>query len=214
MVRNKRFRTCSLDQPYLLAPSLQDWLPPHHLARFVAEVVEELDLGAIYAGYERKDGRGLAADHPAMLTRVLLYAYCVGMTSSRRIEKATYADVAVRFLAADRHADHNTIAAFRQEYVQPLAELFRQALRLCQRAGLVKLGNVARDGTNLRANASRERSVSAARTAEQKKEWQTGDTRLSACRPKQQRNRLRLRQANIHPGIIFGKSMFYDIPDD
>jgi len=73
MVMNKRFRTCSLDQPYLLPPSLQDWLPPHHLARFVAEVVDELDLSAIYAGYERKDGRGLAAYHPAMLTRVLLY---------------------------------------------------------------------------------------------------------------------------------------------
>ena len=90
------------------------------------------------------------------------------------IEKATYEDVAVRFLAADQHPDHDTIAAFRQEYLQPLAELFRQALLLCQRAGLVKLGNVALDGTKLRANASRGRSVSAARLAEQEKEWQTG----------------------------------------
>jgi len=175
---NKRFRTCSLDQPYLLPPSLQDWLPPHHLARFIAEVVDELDLSAIYAGYERKDGRGLAAYHPAMLTRVLLYAYCIGMTSSRRIEKATYEDIAVRFLAADQHPDHDTIAAFRQEYLQPLGELFSQALRLCQRAGLVKLGNVALDGTKLRANASRERSVSVARLAEQEKEWQATVTRL------------------------------------
>lgn len=143
----------------------------------LAKVVDELDLSAIYAGYERKDGRGLAAYHPVMLTRVLLYAYCVGMTSSRRIEKATYEDVAVRFLAADQHPDHDTIA-FRQEYLQPLAELFSQALRLCQRAGLVKLGNVALDGTKLRANASRERSVSSARLADQEKEWQATVTRL------------------------------------
>lgn len=157
---NKRFRTCSLDQPFLLPPSLHDWLPQHHLARFLAEVVDQLDLGDIYADYQRKDGRGLAAYHPLMMTRVLLYAYCIGLTSSRRIEKATYEDVAVRFLAADQHPDHDTIAAFRHQHLEPLAALFLQALRLCQRAGLVKLGNVALDGTKLQANASIERSFS------------------------------------------------------
>ena len=171
MGMSKRFRTCALDQPYLLPPCLQDWLPEHHLARFLAEVVDELDLSAIYADYDRQDGRGLAAYHPVMLTRVLLYAYCIGMTSSRRIEKATYENLALRFLSADQHPDHDTIAAFRQRHLDKLAALFVQALRLCQRAGLVKLGNVALDGTKLQANASRERSVSYARLSEQEEQW-------------------------------------------
>src|SRR5512133_436528 len=160
---NKRFRACSLDQPYLLPPSLQDWLPANHLARFIAEVVDELDLSAIYARHERQDGRGLSAYHPLMLTRVLLYAYCIGVTSSRRIEKASYEDLAVRYLAADQHPDHDTIAAFRQEHLAALGALFAQALSVCQRAGLVKLGNVALDGTKLQANASRQKSMSHAR---------------------------------------------------
>lgn len=169
---NKRFRACALDQPYLLPPCLQEWLPDHHLARFIAEVADELDLSAIYTAYERKDGRGLSAYHPLMLTRVLLYAYCVGVTSSRRIEKATYEDLAVRYLAADQHPDHDTIAAFRQEHLQELGSLFAAALRLCQRAGLVKLGNVALDGTKLQANASRQQSVSHARLSEQEQALQ------------------------------------------
>lgn len=175
---NKRFRPCSLDQLYLLPPSLQDWLPARHLARFIAEVVEELDLGTIYADHERKDGRGQAAYHPLMLTRILLYAYAIGLTSSRRIEKATYDDVAVRFLAADQHPDHDTIAAFRQQHLERLAALFAQALRLCQRAGLVKLGNVALDGTKIQANASREQSFSHARLSEREKQLQAIVERL------------------------------------
>jgi transposase len=166
----KRFRTCDLNQPYLLPPSLQDWLPPQHLARFIAEVAEELDLNAIYAEHDRKDGRGQAAYHPLMLTRVLLYCYAIGVTSSRRIEKATYEDVAIRFLAADQHPDHDTIAAFRQQHLERLAALFAQALQLCQRAGLVKLGNVALDGTKIQASASREQSVSFARLSEQERQ--------------------------------------------
>jgi transposase len=118
---SKRFRECSLDQPYLMAPSLQDWLPENHLARFIAEVAAALDLRGIYAEYERKDGRGLAAYHPLMLTRVLLYGYCIGVRSSRRIEKATYDDVAFRYLSADQHPDHDTIAHFRREHLQALA---------------------------------------------------------------------------------------------
>jgi len=156
---SKRFRECSLDQPFLLAPSLQDWLPEDHLGRFIAEVSETLDLSEIYAQYERKDGRGLAAYHPLMLTRVLLYGYATGRTSSRRIEKATQDDVAFRYLAADQHPDHDTIAQFRQQHLEALARLFAQALRLCQRAGLVKLGTVAIDGTKLQANASAAHSM-------------------------------------------------------
>jgi transposase len=140
---NKRFRVCSHDQPFLLPPSLQDWLPEDHLARFVADVMNELDLSTIYASYERSDGRGLAAYHPVLMARLLLYGYCIGVTSSRKIEQATYDNVAFRYLSADQHPDHDTLAAFRQEHVEALAELFVQALRLCQKAGLVKLGNAA-----------------------------------------------------------------------
>ena len=151
---SKHCRPCGLDQLFLVPPSLQDWLPQDHLARFIAEVMNELDLSAIYAEYER-DGRGLAAYHPLMLTRLLLYGYSIGVTSSRRIERATYDEVAFRYLAADQHSDHDTIANFRREHLDALAGLFVQALRLCQKAGLVKLGNVAIDGTKIMANASR-----------------------------------------------------------
>ena len=168
----KRFRTCDLDQPYLLPPSLQDWLPSDHLARFVADVTAQLDLQALYADYARQDGRGLAAYHPLMMTRLLLYAYCLGQSSSRRIEKATHDDLGFRYLAADQHPDHDTIAAFRQRHLSALAELFVQALRLCQRAGLVKLGNIAIDGTKLQANASTQRSVSYQRLSEEEAQLQ------------------------------------------
>ena len=150
----KRFRTCDLNQPFLLPPALQDWLPQQHLARFVAEVCEQLDLSAIYGAYQRRDGRGMMAYHPLLLTRLLLYAYCVGQPSSRRIERATYDEVPFRYLAANQHPDHDTIANFRREHLQSLAGLFVQALALCREAGLVKLGHMALDGTKLRAQAS------------------------------------------------------------
>ncbi|HJX85580.1 MAG TPA: IS1182 family transposase [Candidatus Angelobacter sp.] len=169
---NKRFRVCDLNQPFLLAPSLQDWLPEDHLARFVADVMNELDLSAIYAEYERNDGRGLSAYHPLLLTRLLLYGYSIGVTSSRAIEKATYDHVAFRYLAADQHPDHDTIAGFRQEHLEALASLFVQALRLCQQAGLVKLGNVALDGTKILANASTRRSVGYQKLSEREQYWQ------------------------------------------
>ncbi len=168
---SKRFRTCSLDQPFLLPPSLQDWLPENHLARFVADVVHHLDLREIYDCYERKDGRGLAAYHPEMLTRLLLYGYSIGESSSRRIEQATYDDVAFRYLAADQHPDHDTIASFRQQHLESLGRLFVQALQLCQKAGLVKLGHVAIDGTKLEANASRHKSMSYEKLNEQEQYW-------------------------------------------
>src|ERR1035438_9242350 len=88
---SKQFRTCSLDQPLLLPPSLQDWLPEKHLARFVADVTDQLDLSQILAEYTRRDGRGMAAYHPVMMVRVLLYGYCLGLVSSRKLERATYA---------------------------------------------------------------------------------------------------------------------------
>jgi transposase len=147
-------------------------LPEDHLARFVADVMNELDLSAIDQVYERHDGRGLSAYHPLMLARLLLYGYCTGVTSSRRIEKATHDDVAFRYLAADQHPDHDTIAGFRQQHLKALAGLFVQALRLCQKAGLVKLGNVALDGTKIMANASTRRSVPYKKLMKREQYWQ------------------------------------------
>src|ERR1035441_10667505 len=112
---SKQFRSCSLDQPLLLPPSLQDWLPEKHLARFIADVTDQLDLSQILAEYARRDGRGRAAYHPVMMVRVLLYGYCLGTVSSRKLERATYEDVAFRYLAADQHPDHDSIASFRQD---------------------------------------------------------------------------------------------------
>lgn len=164
-----------------MSPSLQDWLPEDHLARFVADLVHHLDLSDIYARYERKDGRGRAAYHPEMLTRLLLYAYAIGESSSRRIEQATYDNVAFRYLAANQHPDHDTIAAFRQEHLENLAGLFLQALRLCQKAGLVKLGHVAIDGTKLQASASIHKSMSYAQVKEQEQHWKQQVEEMLRC---------------------------------
>jgi transposase len=177
---NKRFRVCDLNQPFLLAPSLQDWLPENHLARFVADVCNELDLSAVYAEYERHDARGLSAYHPLLLTRLLLYGYSIGVTSSRAIEKATYDNVAFRYLSADQHPDHDTIASFRQEHLEALAGLFVQALRLCSKAGLIQLGSIAIDGTKMLANASTRHSVSHQKLGEQEQYWQATVERLLA----------------------------------
>ena len=151
----KCFRPCTLDQPYLMPPSLQDWLPAGHLARFIGQVVEELDLSALYAKYQRRDGRGKAAYHPVLLLRLLFYGYATGKRSSRQLERATYEDVPLRYLAADQHPDHDTIASFRKENLDLIADLFVQVLKLCKKAGLIQLGHVAIDGTKVHANASR-----------------------------------------------------------
>lgn len=168
---NKRFRVCSLDQPYLLPPSLEDWLLQNHLARFIAEISDELDLSSIYSAYERRDNRGASAYHPLLLVRLMLYGYMIGITSSRRIERETYDDVAFRFLAANQHPDHDTLASFRMEHLKALAGLFVQALRLCQKAGLVKLGKVAIDGTKMLANASASHSVPYRRLTDREQYW-------------------------------------------
>jgi transposase len=175
---SKRFRVCSLDQEFLLPPSIQDWLPEGHLARFIADVVNELDLSAIYAEYERKDGRGLSAYHPLLMTRLLLYGYCIGITSSRKIESATFDNLAFRYLSADQHPDHDTLAAFRQGHLEALAGLFVQALKLCQKAGLVKLGNVAIDGTKIKASASTRRSVEYQTISQREQHWRSEVERL------------------------------------
>jgi transposase len=177
---NWRFRSCSFDQPFLMPPSLQDWLPENHLARFIAEIVEELDLSAIYAFYERKDNRGQLGYHPELMVRLLVYGYAKGITSSRRIETATREDIAFRYLAANQHPDHDTIAAFRQRHLESLAGLFLEVLRLCRKAGLVKLGNVAIDGTKMMANASANRNTNFGRLSEREIYWLEVVNRLMA----------------------------------
>lgn len=177
---SKNFRTCDLEQVFLLPPSLQDWLPENHLARFVAEVVNGLDLSKIYGYYGRRDGRGKAAYHPVMMVRLLLYGYCVGVMSSRRIEWATHDDVAFRYLAADQHPDHDTMASFRQQHLAVLAQLFTQILQLSSKAGLVKLGHVAVDGTKIQANASKHKAMSYGRMEEKEKQLKEEVERLLA----------------------------------
>ena len=162
----KSFRADDLNQSLLFPPSLHDWLPDNHLARFLADVVNALDLEAIYSSYNEKDGRGLSAYAPAMMVRVLLYGYATGVYSSRKIQAKSYDDVAFRFLAADEHPDHSTLAEFRKRHLQALAGLFTQALQLCAKAGLVKLGHVAIDGTKIKANASKHKAMSYGRMSE------------------------------------------------
>jgi len=168
----KCFRPADVNQALLLPPSLHDWLPERHLARFVVDVVDSLDLGAIYDSYEEKDGRGQAAYDPAMMVRLLLYGYCTGSYSSRKIQAKTYEDVGFRYLAADEHPDHSTLAEFRQRHLEALAGLFSQALQLCQKAGLVKLGHVAIDGSKMAGNASKHKAMSYERMGEAEKQLQ------------------------------------------
>ena len=130
----KTFRPYSLDQRLLLPADLREWLPDDHLALFISDLVDEMDLSAIYHAYEASDGRGQPPYHPALMVKVLLYAYCTGRPSSRKIERATHEDVAFRVLTAE-HPDHDSIAEFRKRHLEALAGLFVQVLRLCQAAG-------------------------------------------------------------------------------
>ena len=156
----KSFLPDDVNQSLLFPPSLHDWLPEGHLARFLVDVVSALDLSAIFASYEEKDGRGQSAYAPAMMVRVLLYGYATGVYSSRKIETRTLEDVAFRYLSGDQHPDHATIAEFRKRHLDALSGLFTQALLLCSEAGLVKLGHVSIDGTKIKANASKHKAMS------------------------------------------------------
>ena len=148
------FVTADRDQSFLMPPDVREWLPADHLAWFVIDVVDELDLSAFRAAY-RADGHGRAAYDPAILVAVLLYAYCVGWRSSRLIERRCHEDVAFRVLAGGLAPDHVTIARFRARHADALAAVFVDSLRLCAAAGLVRLGTVALDGTKIAAPAVR-----------------------------------------------------------
>ena len=142
---------------YLLPPSVQDWLPEGHLARFVVDIVSQLNLRSITDQY---GGRGSKAYHPRMLLSLLFYGYATGVFSSRKIELATYDSVAFRFIAANKHPDHDTIAAFRKRFLDELKPLFVQILIIAKEMGLLKLGKVSLDGTKVKANASKHRALS------------------------------------------------------
>lgn len=154
-----RFRDYSPSQDFLLPPSLREWLPPDHLANFVSDVVDALDLSEIVDAYDNSQG-GQAPFHPLLMTKLLLYAYCIGVPSSRRIEKSTYEVIPFRVLSANQHPDHDTISEFRKRHLVALSRIFLQVLELCRKAGLVKLGHVALDGTKVKANASKHKAMS------------------------------------------------------
>jgi transposase len=147
------FLPCDRDQSFLLPPDLRDWLPADHLAWFVLDVVDQLDLGPFLASY-RADGHGRAAYDPRTLLAVLLYGYCTGVRSSRQLERRCHEDVAFRVLAGNSTPDHVTLARFRIRHEQALAGLLVASLKLCAAAGMVKVGVVALDGPKLAGNAA------------------------------------------------------------
>ena len=153
------------DQQVLLPAALQEWLPDGHLAYFISDVVDQLDLSAITARYEQ-ERRGAPPYHPRMMVKVLVYGYCIGVASSRRIAQRLHEDIAFRVLAANNTPDFRTISDFRKDHLGALSGLFLQVLELYQRAGLVKLGHVALDGAKVRANASRHKAMSYRRMKE------------------------------------------------
>jgi len=159
------------DQQLLLPQALQEWLPERHLAYFVSDVVDQLDLPEITARYE-SERRGGPPYHPLMMVKVLLYAYCGGVASSRRIATGLHEDIAFRVLAANNTPDFRTISDFRKDHLEELSGLFLQVLLLCHQTGLVKLGHVALDGAKVRANASKHKAMSYRRMKEKEAQLQ------------------------------------------
>ena len=151
------FRTIDRQTGFLLPPSVDEWLPEKHLARFVVEVVDGLDLRALSGSYR---GSGSKSYHPRLLLGILVYGYATGVFSSRKLERATYDSVAFRFIAANDHPDHDTIATFRRRFLKDIERLFVDVLLLAREMGLLKLGKVGLDGTKIHANASRHSALS------------------------------------------------------
>jgi len=179
MKNRANFRPYRPDQQFLLPQRLDQWLPKDHLVYFVADVVQNLDLSPIYDDYDSAAG-GQPAYEPRMMVCLLFYAYCTGVPSSRRIEKLTHESIPFRVLAANQHPDHDTISSFRKRHLEALAGLFVQTLELCSRAGLVKLGHVALDGTKVKANASKHKAMSYERMVKKQDELDAEVRRLLA----------------------------------
>jgi transposase len=151
------FRPVDRQTGFLLPPSVDEWLPEKHLARFVVEVIDGLDLRVMRGSYR---GSGSASYHPSLLLGILVYGYATGVFSSRKLERASYDSVAFRFIAANQHPDHDTIAAFRRRFLQEIEGLFVQVLAVAREMGVLKMGTVALDGTKIHANASRHSALS------------------------------------------------------
>ena len=166
---SKQYRPWAPEQAYLLPPSPMEWLPEGHLAYFVLEVVRELDLAAIDAVIHKKDPRGERPYAPRMMTSLILYAYCTGTFSSRKIERGTFEDVALRVIAGGSHPHWTTINGFRLQHRVALADLFTQVLKMCVRSGLRTLGHVALDGSKVQANASKHKAMSYGRMKDEEK---------------------------------------------
>ena len=160
------YRPYEPDQPFLFPPSLRDWLPENHLAYFISDTLDQLDLSALHQPYQG-DGRRNQPYHPTMLVKVLVYAYATGVFSSRRIAGKLIDDVALRLLAAGNQPDFRTINRFRQQHLETFGELFVELVQLAQKMGLVKLGTVALDGTKIKANASKHKAMSYQRMKEE-----------------------------------------------
>jgi len=153
----QKFIPTNRDQQHLFPPAIQDWLPERHLARFIVDIVSQLNLRPLAETYA---GKGLRAYHPEILLSLLFYGYATGVFSSRKIEKATYDSVAFRFISTNTHPDHDTIASFRKRFLKQLKPLFVQILMLAREMGLLKLGKVSLDGTKIKANASKHHALS------------------------------------------------------
>lgn len=166
---SKQYKPYSPRQAFLLPPSPSEWLPADHLAYFILDLLEQLDISAIERLIQAKDPRGTKPYAPRMMLALLLYGYCTGVFSSRRIARATHDDVAFRVLAAGHHPHFTVINDFRKQFLNEIAALFLQVLLLCRQAGLVKLGHVALDGTKLQANASKHKAMSYERMVELEK---------------------------------------------
>src|SRR5271156_3765485 len=164
----KTYKTYLPEQDLLLPPSLRDWLPENHLVYCVSDMVDQLDLSAIESVYAEED-RGQPPYHPRMMTKILVYGYCVGVFSSRRIQKRLVEDVAFRVLAAGNQPDFRTLSDFRKLHLRALEELFRQVLRITLETGAMKLGQVAMDGSKFQANASKRKAMSYGRMEETEK---------------------------------------------
>jgi len=175
----KTYRPYVPEQDLLLPPSLRDWLPEDHLAFFVSDLIDQLDVSAITAVYEDEE-RGYPPYHPVMLTKVLVYAYCVGVFSSRRIQRRLVEDVAFRVLAAGNEPDFRTIADFRKTHLATLKGFFEQVLRLARELDAPRVGRVALDGSKIKANASKHKAMSYDRMRDKQKQLREEVSQLLA----------------------------------
>jgi transposase len=175
----KSYRPYFPEQDFLLPPSLREWLPENHLAYFVSEMIDQLDLSAIESYYEREE-RGYPPYHPRMMTKLLVYGYCVGVFSSRKLEKRVIDDIGFRVLAAGNEPDFRTISEFRRIHLKALEGLFEQVLRLALKLGAMKLGRVAIDGSKVKASASKHKAMSYQRMQEEEKRLREEARRLLA----------------------------------